>query len=63
MDKKLSPYQKLKKQVHDLRQQLDIVCNEPDTRAGIEIKMVWKMNRMVERQIMAGNTTQLIENQ
>jgi len=62
MDKKPTAYQKLKNKVSLLSQQLDIVCNEPETSAALGIKMVWKMNRQIENQIMSGTPTNIFEN-
>jgi len=58
MEKKLTPYQKLKKQISELRRQLDIVCNEPDSELAVTIKMTWIITRQIENQVMMGNHNQ-----
>lgn len=55
MEKKLTPYQKLKKQVSTLKKQLDIVCNDPDTLEAMGIRVSWKIMRKVENEMMKGN--------
>lgn len=63
MTPKLSAYQKLKAKNILLRQQLDIVCNEPDTSAAMGIKSVWKLNRQIENQIMSGTPISVYQKQ
>lgn len=57
MEKKLSPYQKLKKRVSELEKSLDLVCNEPSSPQAVGIKMAYKLKRQIENQLMMGNPT------
>ena len=53
----MSPYQKLKAEVAKLKQDLDIVVNEPFSMRGLEIAHQWKLNRKMEESIMAGSVS------
>lgn len=53
----MNSYQKLKAENIKLKQQLDIVVNEPDSKDGVVIRTIWKMNRKIEGAVMAGSRT------
>lgn len=53
----MTSYQKLKKAVEMLNEEINILVLEPDSQAALMIKMRTKFRRDIENQIMAGNPT------
>lgn len=57
----MTTYQKLKAENLKLKQQLDIVCNEPDTLEAITIVHQYKFSRHAERVLMSGGPVNRLE--
>ena len=55
----MNSYQKLKKAVKMLSDEINILVLEPNSQAALMIKIRVKFNRDTENQIMAGSSTQL----
>lgn len=53
----MNSYQKLKAENLKLKQHLDIVVNEPDSKDGFAIRTFWVMNRRIKGDVMVGNRT------
>jgi len=53
----MTTYQRLKKENEQMRRELDIVCNEPNSREGFSIKSKYRFKRKIEEQFWNGDTT------